>query len=73
MEKIKIESLSLIDLKELKLMIENRLRNKKSDVDRELGRNYDIYKVNEEKYHQDEDHNRLKRIVDRIEFYINSI
>jgi hypothetical protein len=73
MEKINIEKLSLIELKELKSMVENRLRNKKIDVDRELGRNYDLYKVNEGKYHQDEDHNRLKRVIDRIELYINSI
>tara|TARA_Y100000034_G_scaffold50103_1_gene61823 strand:- start:346 stop:558 length:213 start_codon:yes stop_codon:yes gene_type:complete len=67
------EELSLSDLKEIKSILEERLKRKERFMNVERGYNYEEYCRRELIYHQDVNHERLKRVNKRIEDFINTI
>lgn len=68
-----IETISLSDLKEVKSIIEDRLLKKEQWMNAERGRNYEEYCRRELVYNKDENHEKLKRINQRIESFIKAI
>ena len=68
-----IETMSLSDLKEIKSILTERLEKKEKSMVAERGRNYEEYCRRELIYHQDENHEKLKRVDERIEDFINVV
>jgi len=62
MEQLNIETIPLTDLVEIKSIIEKRLDEKYKWVKAERGHNYEEYCRRELIYHQDDYHEKLKRI-----------
>lgn len=72
-EELNIGTMSLSDLKELKSIITERLKKKENWVNAERGRSYEEYVRRELIYHQDKNHEKLKRVNQRIEDFINAV
>lgn len=70
---LNIETMSLIDLKQIKSILTERLDKKEKWMVAERGRNYEEYCRRELIYHQDENHEKLKRVNQRIEDFINVV
>ncbi len=70
---LKFEELSLSDLITIKGIIEERLKKKIRWVDAERGKNYDEYNNRHKIFLEDENHQKLKRINNRIEEFIKII
>ena len=64
---------NILELKELKSIIETRLNKKKQWVDAQRGHSYNEYCKRELIYHQDEHHEKLKKINKQIDQIISSI
>ena len=64
---------NILELKELKNIIETKLNTKKQWVDAECGHNYNEYCKRELIYYQDEHHEKLKKINEQINQIIKSI
>jgi hypothetical protein len=64
---------NILELKELKNIIETKLNTKKQWVDAERGNNYNEYCERELIYSQDEHHEKLKKINEQINQIIKSI
>ena len=71
--KTKIMVHNILELKELKTIIESRLNKKRAWVDAQRGYNYDEYCRRELLYSQDENHIKLKKINQQIEKILKSI
>jgi hypothetical protein len=65
--------LSLSDLKEIKSILETRLKVKQRWVDAERGRDYEEYSRREIIYYKDENHDKLKQVNQQIENILNNI
>jgi hypothetical protein len=70
---LNIKMVSLSDLKELKSIIEERLDRRKQWMVSQRGYSYDEYCKRELAYLEDENHEKLKRVNQRIEDFINAI
>ena len=70
---LNIETMSLSDLKQIKSILTERLKMKEKLMIAERGHNYEEYCRREWFYHQDENHEKLKRINQRIEDFINVV
>lgn len=70
---LNIETMSLSDLKQIKSILIERLEKKEKWMIAERGRNYEEYYRRELIYHQDENHEKLKRVNQRIEGFINVV
>jgi hypothetical protein len=67
------EIISLSDLKEIKSILEERLKKKEQFMDAERGHNYEEHCRRELIYRKDENHEKLKRVNKRIEDFVNTI
>jgi ribonuclease HI len=65
--------INILELKELKNIIETKLNAKKRWVDAERGHNYNEHCKRELIYSQDEHHEKLKKINEQINQIIKSI
>jgi hypothetical protein len=70
---LNIETMSLSDLKEIKSILTERLEKKEKWMMAQRGRNYEECCRGELIYHQDENHEKLKRVNQRIEDFINKL
>jgi len=70
---INIETMSLSDLIQIKSILTERLEKKEKWMVAERGHNYEEYCRRELIYHKDENHEKLKRINQRIEDFINVV
>ena len=66
------EEISLSDLKEIKSILEERLKKKERYMTIERGYDYEEYCKRELFYRQDVNHERLKRVNKRIEDFVNA-
>lgn len=64
---------NLCELKEIKNILEYRLKEKESWLNASRGHNYEEYCRRELIFHNDEIHQKLKKINEQIEQIINSI
>jgi|TARA_R110000782_G_scaffold9293_2_gene30004 hypothetical protein len=67
------EEISLSDLKEIKSILEERLKKKYRYMTIERGYDYEEYCKRELLYGQDVNYERLKRVNKRIEDFVNTI
>ena len=67
------EEISLSDLKEIKSILEERLKKKYRYMTIERGYDYEEYCKRELLYDQDVNYERLKRVNKRIEDFVNTI
>lgn len=65
--------MNLSDLKEIKSILEQRLKKKEQWMIAERGHDYEEYCRREFIYLRDENHEKLKRVNQRIEDFINAI
>jgi len=70
---LNIKTMSLSDLKEIKSIIKEKLEQKEKWMNSERGRNYDEYYRRELIYRRDENHEKLKRVNQRINDFINIV
>lgn len=70
---LNIKTMSLSDLKQIKSILTERLEKKEKWMVAERGHNYEEYCRREFIYHQDENHEKLKRVNQRIEDFINVV
>ncbi len=68
-----MEHYSLLELKEIKSIIEERLSLKKAWLESERGHNYEEYCKRELTYYQDQDHEKLRKVTSKINEIVNSI
>ena len=68
-----IETMGLCDLIQIKSILIERLKKKENWMVAERGRNYEECCRKELIYHQDENHEKLKRINQRIDGFINVV
>ena len=67
------KTMSLSDLKQIKSILTERLEKKEKWMIEERGHNYEEYCRRELIYHQDENHEKIKRVNQRIEDFINVV
>lgn len=65
--------MSMSDLKEIKSILTERLQKKENWMIAERGHNYEEYCRRELIYHQYENHEKLKRVNQQIEDFINAV
>jgi hypothetical protein len=70
---LKLETMSLNDLKELKLFFEQQLHKQRVWVESMLGHDLEELQKRELIYHKDENHKKLERVNQRIKDYINAV
>ena len=70
---LNIETMSLSDLKQIKSILTERLKKKELWMVAERGYNYEEYCRRELIYRRDENHEKLKRVNQRIEDFINAV
>lgn len=68
-----IKTMSLSDLEQIKTILTERLKKKEEWMIVERGRNYEEYYRRKSIYRQDENHEKLKRVNQRIEDFINAV
>ena len=67
------KTMSLSDLKQIISILTERLEKKEKWMVAERGHNYEEYCRRELIYHQDENHEKIKRVNQRIEDFINVV
>lgn len=70
---LNIKTMSLSDLKQIKSILTERLEKKEKWMVAECGYNYEEYCRRELIYYKDENHEKLKRVNQRIEDFINAV
>ena len=68
---IKIDSITFTDLVQIKSILEERLKKSEDFMNAERGHNYEEYCRRELLYKNDENHEKLKKVNQRIDEFIS--